>query len=370
MSLRIDNINNIETNTQNSKSTNFRQTKKPIPNDTVDIKSKQQGFSNGQKLGMGLGIIATIVSGIFLHKYFNKKATTETVEQVAQELTQKVKNLVSQGRITQSEAVMFNTLHNLEGEEFVRRAYSEIAKEMNLTKYPKLIVSLEDKGLDLGHSGEATTIYIKGYENLFGKEHAKEEIINTLRHELEHYKQDIIIFLQNGEKSYRDAFFAQKSEYIARKTNFRSLLTNKNIADTYREVLSEEAANVGYNEPIRAIKELLNLQFEHETPIKTIRTMTPCDFERLHLTPEELAKADEYLNGVNDYISSDCFPKEFYKPNGRFNFDIIGQDESAIETVDSYLHTGYVENPLEVGARQAGETLADKFRAFLDAIQG
>ena len=35
--------------------------------------------------------------------------------------------------------------------------------------------------------------------------------------------------------------------------------------------------------------------FEHDTPIQTIRTMTPCDIEKLHLTPEKLAKADEYF---------------------------------------------------------------------------
>ena len=66
---------------------------------------------------------------------------------------------------------------------------------MGLEVYPKLIVSLENNGNNLGHAGQDITIFLRGYEKIYGKENAKAEIINALRHELEHFKQDIIIYI-------------------------------------------------------------------------------------------------------------------------------------------------------------------------------
>ena len=40
----------------------------------------------------------------------------------------------------------------------------------------------------------------------------------------------------------------------------------------------------------------------------------------------------------------------------------------AHEIMDRFYHEGYVQNPLEVGAKEAGETLRDKFIEFLRAI--
>ena len=350
----------------NSLKVAFRGATTPTPNDSVELSSKKKEMSNGAKIAIGIGTIGAIIGGILLHKHFSAKSATKDVLETTKELSQAVKDLVTQGRITQKEAELFNQIHNLEGEEFVTKAYELIAKDMNLEKFPKLNISHEMLGDIDGHAGKEITIYLDNAIRLYGKDGAKSNIIDILRHELEHYKQDIIIFLQKGEKTYETAFAKQKGKYLVDKALFKGV--------PLEEVLNEEASRYGYNPKnrIRDVNELYRIMFEHDTPIQTIRTMTPCDIEKLHLTPEKLAKADEYLEGVRNYMTQDRFPKNFFLQNGHYNFEQIrksGYPERFVQLQKLYLGTGYVNNPIEVGARQAGESLRDKFRAFLEAIK-
>jgi len=361
--VQVTNANSITKN--DTQKVAFRGTTSPIPNDSVEISSKKKGISNGAKIASVLGAIGVIVGGILLHKHFSAKSATEAVQQTTKELSQAVKDLVSQGRITQKEAEMFNEIHNLEGEEFVTKAYELIAKDMGFEKFPKLIVSLENKGNDLGHAGQDITIYLRGYEKFYGKENAKAEIINALRHELQHYKQDIIIYTQKGEKAYREAFEEQKHWDIVHKTILRG-----GGEDTRIRILNEEAARYGYNpKGPKDYNEFYDIAFEHDTPIKTIRTLTPCDIEKLHLSRGELGKADEFLRGNREYICAGCFPDRFRKSDKTLDYDKIREDFQAKRIMDSYNGTGYWYNPIEIDAKSAGELLRDKFEAFLAAIK-
>ena len=290
--IQIANANSINNTVQK---VGFRGTTDPIPNDSVELSTKKKGMSNGAKIASVLGAAGVIAGGILLHRHFSAKSATEAVQQTTKELSQAVKDLVTQGRMTQKEAEIFNEIHNLEGEEFVTKAYELIAKNMNMEKVPKLIVSMEDKGNTLGHTGKDITIYVKGYEKFYGKEHAKEGIIDVIRHELEHYKQDLIVFLQKGDNAMQEAYLEHISRYIQNKAILRG-----GSGENLDAVIREEAERVGSS--VRCshgnIDELLRMIYEHDSPINTIRTMTPCDFEKLKLTSEEKAKADEYLEGL------------------------------------------------------------------------
>ena len=354
--IQITNLNLIN---NTNKKVGFRGTTDPIPNDTVELSQKKKGISNGAKIAIGLGTIGAIVGGILLHKHYSK----DVAQQAVNELTQAAKDLVTQGRITQKEADLFNQIHNLEGEEFVTKAYELIAKDMNLEKVPKLVVSMEDKGSTLGHTGQDITIFIKGYERAYGKEHAKEEIINIIRHELEHYKQDLIVFLQKGERAFQDAHYQHIMRYIENKALLRGA-SGEDLA----AVIREEAERVGSS--VRCgqhMEELYKAIYEHDSPINTIKKMTPCDFEKLNLTQEEKAKADEYLEGLQTYMRN-CFPDN-YLVNGRWNDSVIRGNDVAERLVTSYCNTGYWRNPIEIGARQVGDALRDKFIAFVEAMK-
>ena len=77
--------------------TNFRgtqTTQKQNKSDTVEIQgikktNKKKGLSNNAKIGISLGIIATIVGGLLLHKNFANKISNEG-QQVTKELSQAV----------------------------------------------------------------------------------------------------------------------------------------------------------------------------------------------------------------------------------------------------------------------------------------
>ena len=287
-----------------------------------------------------------------------------TGQQVKTELSQGIKDLISQGIMTQKEAEMFNEIYNLEGEEFARKAYDLIAKSMGLPKYPKLVVSLENNGNNLGHAGQDITIFLSGYEKFYGKENAKAEIINALRHELEHFKQDIIIYLQKGEDAYFEAYQKQKCGDIARKI----ILRGDNDKVKY-EVLDKEALHYGYSpKGQKSLDELCRIAFEHDTPIKILRTMTVQDFEKLHIPEWQLAKADLLLLSLETYTCDGCFPDKFKKPDGTLDYKKIAHDDIAREIMDSIMGLGYLDNFLESQARHAGEKLRDKFKIFQETI--
>ena len=66
--IQIANVNSINNN--NTQKVAFKGTINPIPNDTVELSSKNQGLSNTVKSGICLGTICTIIGGIFLYKHF------------------------------------------------------------------------------------------------------------------------------------------------------------------------------------------------------------------------------------------------------------------------------------------------------------
>ena len=369
--IQVSNTNEIKHNPQK---VSFRETTTTLPNDTVELSTKNKGMSNGAKVASVLGAIGVIVGGILLHKHFSAKSATEAVQQTTKELSQAVRDLVTQGRITQKEAELFNQIHNLESEEFVIKAYELIAKDMGFEKYPKLIINKTSNLPDLAHTGEDITIYLKSYEREFGN-NAKEELVNFIRHELEHYEQDLIMVKTKGEEAYKDAYIAGRRYRIADKArlldgNEVENLDRNEFYDRIDRVLTEEAEKLGISNPKEVGGDtVLERIFEHETPIKLIRTLTERDWAKLHFTEEELARADEYLLSTRFYKSTGCFPQEYFLPNGEFDLDKIVQNQLADRIYRECLGRGYVNNPLELGAKQAGESLRDKFIAFMEAIK-
>ena len=287
-----------------------------------------------------------------------------TGQQVKTELSQGIKDLISQGIMTQKEAEMFNEIYNLEGEEFARKAYDLIAKSMGLPKYPKLIIDKTQNITDLAHTGEDITIYLESYKRDYGNK-AKTELINFIRHELEHYKQSLIIVKQKGENAYKDAYIAGKKYRINDKA---CLSEGNNKVEKIVKILNEEAAKLGLSIPFENEELLFNQIFEHETPIKTIRTLTKTDWEKLYFSEEELVMADEYLLSTRFYKSFECLPHKYLLSNGRPNNEKIRQNTLASQVMGEIADKGYLYNPLEIAARQAGESLKDKFEIFQETI--
>ena len=116
------------------------------------------------------------------------------------------------------------------------------------------------------------------------------------------------------------------------------------------------------------LDELCRIAFEHDTPIKILRTMTAQDFEKLRIPEYELDEADTLLWGLETYTCDGCFPDKFKKPDGTLDYKKIAHDDIAREIMDSILGPGYLENFLETQAREAGEELRDKFKDFQETI--
>ena len=120
----------------------------------------------------------------------------------------------------------------------------------------------------------------------------------------------------------------------------------------------------------KSLDELYRIAFEHDTPIKILRTMTTQDFEKLHIPEWQLAKADLLLLSLETYTCDGCFPDKFKKLDGTLDYKKIARDDIAREIMDSIMGPGYLGNFLESEARHAGEKLRDKFKIFQETITG
>jgi hypothetical protein len=188
-------------------------------------------------------------------------------------------------------------------------------------------------------------------------------MVNAIRHELEHYKQDLIVFSQKGENALQDAYYQHIQSYIENKALLRGT-----SGEYLAAVIREEADRVGSTVRCgQSLDDLYKKMYEHDSPITTIRKMTPCDFEKLNLTQEEKAKADEYLEGLRNYMR-DCFPDNFFV-DGRWNDSVIRGNDIAEMLVSYYSNIGYWRNPIEIGAREAGHALRDKYKIFIEAMK-
>ena len=113
--------------------------------------------------------------------------------------------------------------------------------------------------------------------------------------------------------------------------------------------------------------DVIKIAYEHDTPIQTIRSITPCEWERMNFSQEELAKADEYLEGIRKYASPGWMPERFFINGGSLNLQEINKNAGASNLV-LHLRERYVENIIERDALQFGEGLRNKFIEFLRAV--
>jgi len=364
--------------------TNFRGSQSSVLQnqpDTVEIqrvvKTDKKGLSTNAKIGIGLGMIATIVGGLLLHKNFANRISNKG-QQSTKELSQTVQNLINENHLSIKEAEMFEKLKDLNGDEFITKAYELIAKDMGLVKVPKLNIGHDGHITTLGHTGKDITIYPDNYL----PNNKKAELLGTLRHELEHYKQHLIVFLKKGDIAEQEAFAQQMNKRIGCQAGMRPI---ENGEHALNKQLIEECHKYGFidignvvhgcngevsinsNGRLIPFSDVIKAAYEHDTPIQTIRSITPCEWERMHFTPEELAKADEYLLGTKTYRSLDWLPQRFFNQDGSINIQAISENNAASNLFHE-LSEGYFNNIVEQEALAAGNGLRDKFILFWRTI--
>ena len=115
----------------------------------------------------------------------------------------------------------------------------EQLKDMGLVKVPKLKIGHDGNIQILGHTGKDITIYPDNYP----ADNKKAELLGTLRHELEHYKQHLIIFLKKGDVAEQEAFAKQMNHRINCQAAMRPIENGQQAID---EQLIEECHKYGF----------------------------------------------------------------------------------------------------------------------------
>ena len=212
MSIELNKIQIASTNAiyNSPQKVEFRGTTSPTPNDTVELSSKKNGMSNGEKIAIGLGTIGTVVCGILLHKHFSKNKIKEvfnSVEQIDKKFAElendlpnvqkKFKEVFLRNDLTEEQTKeILNGYKEVEKlglksskEEYVKAVFEQAKKNYQIYN-PTM--KIEIKNLTMRESAFAgcpmhnEAVYITNN----GIQKSRSEIFELVHHELRHAKQN------------------------------------------------------------------------------------------------------------------------------------------------------------------------------------
>ena len=296
--------------------------------DAIEFKSKQPQTKEEQKSSKK-GILATIglvalAVGTFIITRGKSTGKTEKLVNNAEKLLKE---------IPEDLQVRFGKLKDLQGEEFVKKAYSEMVDYMGLKGIaPKTIKnSGADHAFSItgGYNNIKNTIeYSDGFFNIL----PKEEQIGMLTHELQHCKQFTNMLRTEG---------ITVEKYVEAHVN-----------STINELINNPLNNLQFHVQYKKAKEIgKEIEFIKRHKDKWTKDLTKkvnknykdiLAMPKIKADSEEGVKAFEHLKASGEYEGLD--------------FMGLGSDK-------------YKNNPLEVEAYAMGDKMNDLFKKYLEATK-
>ena len=310
----------------------------------------------------------------YIPKIRNRAETTG--QQVKTELSQGIKDLISQGIMTQKEAEMFNEIYNLEGEEFATKAYDLIARNMGFKDYPTLrFVPLRPCDLGVCYGAE---IAVNSTRNF-----SKGELLGVIRHELEHFKQNVEIVKEFGINKFILANLSSIMHMYAEVPGYCNLQYGKYWKDmgSLKYIAIKEEMDKqftmgihsneltllqkasGNTEPIKdwkmeSFQELESKLCEIETFLADSKMKVSCS--------KFSTKAEEYLHETSCYISL----ADLSKVDNPSLFKDLRYTTEEIFTKAQNIFNFYCNCTLESEAKEEEAIIQQKWDAFVKAKKG
>ena len=302
---------------------------------------KTKGLSKTAKWAIGIGAAALAAGAIYLLTK-GKSGIKLTKAQKS-----KVQELIKSGRLSSNDAEIFKSVEGLEGDDFIKEAYKQVSKSMGYDRLtcPKLRIAHDSSlkgggGAGLGHITINTGA-------------PKENTIGTIRHELEHHRQNEIVYRAFGKDAFLEATINRNMVRLKENESYCMEKFGKKYAElTEAELESyKEAAKKVYLDEGFDILELLTTQKG-----RILRGST------------EFNEAEKFLEATrNSRIptmygeGSKDLTVEYMKRLEQENPELLNK---IVKVFDQYYN-----NPLEVGAYAAGDAMRDKYKLFKDAIK-
>ena len=246
-----------------------------------------------------------------------------------------IEQLVTKGILNKEYAEIFKRNINKEGVSFMKGCYQDLAKSMGYKKYPELSF------VEFWSSSAFNPKNIKISPSAFP---TKSDQIKALRHELEHFRQEELVYRIFGEETYINAKISPYLEKLKVNNEYCKSLFNK----TFFELTETEITK--YKSDL------------YEKIKKSCNIFKDSRINNIEATMEEVKEAKVYLKAIENYKS----------PNmvlGDIELEEVGKlkttNPKRYELAQQYA-IEYNLNALEKGAKNKENEIEKMFENFID----
>lgn len=322
----------------------------PCPPDTVNFsaenkiktaKPEKKGMSTTAKLLLSAGITAIAGLGIWLATKGKVKPQSLTEAQ-----TKKLEELISSGKIDRKYAEIFKNMNGLDMPDWFYGTYRDLAKSMGYRfKYDLPELKVCTKYADGGtHSLTEITINMQDGVTTYS------QILGAMRHELEHFRQDDLIYRSFGEEEFINARILPMINRI--KNNEASCI--KETGKKCSELTNADIEK--YKEDARKMlkKDCYSLRSLLERKGK------------IEAGSEQYKEAELYLKGLKNYESPFLYDENLTKETIQEMHKTNPERVKFLQEV----YKRYESNPLEVGANRESKKFIDMYNLFSKEVLG
>lgn len=309
------------------------------PNTVELSNNKKQELSDGAKWGIGLGLTALASVGI----YFATRGKGKIKLNANQEA--KIKELITNGKLDDKHAEIFKSIEHLEGDEFIKEAYKRIAKSMGYGKLSCPPLEICSRNNSSSTSLRRIRIDKLGFST-------KEKQIGAIRHELEHFRQDEIMYRALGKESYLNAMV----EKSINKLKYNEQFCVEQLGKKYSELTEQE---------LQTYRNKLKTAFN-----------TSENFDILELL---LAEKGKIVKGSAEYTEAEKFyaaTLDYITPNAAVNETLTSELIKKLKAENSPIYNAiqkankiYQNSYLETEARTVEAKIKEMYQHFCDALK-
>ncbi len=324
-----------------------------LQNDIVEISAKNRlkeasdtekksGMSAGAKLTLG-GVLAAIL-GVGIWCASRGKVRPKPVPLSAiQEAN--LEKLISTGKIDKQSAELFKMTNGLEIDEWLPDVYKKMCKDMGYRfshDVPRIKIS--QKFSTGGNSDiNKITLYMQGEKTTYS------DVIGTLRHELEHFRQKDLVYRTFGEQAYIDA----EIQPMLKRLKYNSQHCQKITGKKYSDLTQAELDNY--------IESCKNKLRENCSKLRDLR------FRKGDIAQgsNEYNEAKKYLDAMKNYESPFMYEDDLCVESIK---NMKKTDPKRIKFLQD-IYKKYENNELEICANKKGDELKKMYQIFVDEIK-
>lgn len=304
--------------------------------DSLNLSAEKKQMSTGAKWGIGLGLAALATAGIFIATKGKKLKLSEAQEA-------KIKELIEKGDFDEKYVDIFKSTEHLSDDKFIKSVYKKLAKAMGYENYPPLEI-VSKKSASSSRHGKLIKIDKLGFKE-------KGQLIKAIRHELEHFRQDDLIYRAFG----RDAFFDSVTQSNINKLKFDDEFFISKMGKKYSELTKSE---------IDIFQK--NARKKYETP-ESVDLFESILKEKgpISVGSAEYKEAERMLQATKDYVSPTALVKE------PLTKDLI--NKLKVENPEKFalmqkIYKQYKTNTLETSANAEGSKIGKMYDLFKEII--